>query len=86
MANMIRTTLLLAGLTGILLLIGGFLGGRSGMLIALIFSVLMNFGSYWYSDKLVLKMCQLPRPKVRDLRLRKKSCRDWPVDTRIANP
>ena len=53
---MIRTTLLLAGLTGILLLIGGFLGGRGGMLIALIFSVLMNFGSYWYSDKLVLKM------------------------------
>ena len=56
MANMIRTTLLLAGLTGILLLIGGFLGGRGGMLIALILSVLMNFGSYWYSDKLVLKM------------------------------
>ena len=56
MANMIRTTLLLAGLTGILLLIGGFFGGRSGMLIALIFSILMNFGSYWYSDKLVLKM------------------------------
>lgn len=53
---MIRTTLLLAGLTGILLLIGGFFGGRSGMLIALIFSILMNFGSYWYSDKLVLKM------------------------------
>ena len=56
MANMIRTTLLLAGLTGILLLIGGFLGGRGGMLIALIFSILMNFGTYWYSDKLVLKM------------------------------
>jgi heat shock protein HtpX len=45
MANMIRTTLLLAGLTGILLLIGGYFGGRGGMLIALIFSILMNFGS-----------------------------------------
>ena len=56
MANMIRTTLLLAGLTGILLLIGGYFGGRGGMLIALIFSILMNFGTYWYSDKLVLKM------------------------------
>jgi heat shock protein HtpX len=53
---MIRTTLLLAGLTGLLLLIGGFLGGRSGMFLALIVSFAMNFGAYWYSDKLVLKM------------------------------
>ncbi|MCU0637431.1 MAG: zinc metalloprotease HtpX [Methanothrix sp.] len=56
MTNMIRTTLLLAGLTGLLLLIGGFLGGRSGMFLALIVSFAMNFGAYWYSDKLVLKM------------------------------
>jgi heat shock protein HtpX len=56
MTNMIRTTLLLAGLTGLLLLIGGFVGGRSGMLLALVLSVAMNFGAYWYSDKLVLKM------------------------------
>jgi len=53
---MIRTTLLLAGLTGLLLLIGGFVGGRSGMFLALIVSFAMNFGAYWYSDKLVLKM------------------------------
>ena len=56
MTNMIRTTLLLAGLTGLLLLIGGFVGGRSGMFLALIVSFAMNFGAYWYSDKLVLKM------------------------------
>lgn len=56
MTNMIRTTLLLAGLTGLLLLIGGFLGGKSGMFLALIVSFAMNFGAYWYSDKLVLKM------------------------------
>jgi heat shock protein HtpX len=56
MTNMIRTTLLLAGLTGLLLLIGALLGGRGGMLLALIFSFAMNFGAYWYSDKLVLKM------------------------------
>ena len=56
MTNMIRTTLLLAGLTGLLLLIGGLVGGRSGMFLALIFSFVMNFGAYWYSDKLVLKM------------------------------
>jgi heat shock protein HtpX len=53
---MIRTTLLLAGLTGLLLLIGGFWGGKSGMFLALIVSFAMNFGAYWYSDKLVLKM------------------------------
>jgi heat shock protein HtpX len=53
---MIRTTVLLAGLTGLLLLIGGLVGGRSGMFLALIFSFVMNFGAYWYSDKLVLKM------------------------------
>lgn len=56
MTNMIRTTLLLAGLTGLLLLIGGFWGGKSGMFLALIVSFAMNFGAYWYSDKLVLKM------------------------------
>lgn len=56
MTSIIRTTLLLAVLTGLLLLVGGVLGGRSGMFLALILSVVMNFGSYWYSDKIVLKM------------------------------
>jgi len=56
MTNMIRTTVLLAGLTGLLLLIGGLLGGRGGMFLALVFSFAMNFGAYWYSDKMVLKM------------------------------
>lgn len=56
MASMIRTTLLLAGLTGLMLLIGGAVGGRGGMFMALIFSLIMNFGAYWYSDKIVLKM------------------------------
>ncbi|HWQ18288.1 MAG TPA: zinc metalloprotease HtpX [Methanotrichaceae archaeon] len=56
MTSIIRTTLLLASLTGLMLLIGGLLGGRSGMLLALILSVAMNLGSYWYSDKIVLRM------------------------------
>ncbi|HSD56908.1 MAG TPA: zinc metalloprotease HtpX [Methanotrichaceae archaeon] len=56
MTGIIRTTVLLAVLTGLMLLIGGVLGGRSGMFLALILSVVMNFGSYWYSDKIVLKM------------------------------
>ena len=54
--NGIRTTLLLASLTGLMLLIGGALGGRGGMAIALLLSLVMNMGSYWYSDKIVLKM------------------------------
>ncbi|MDD5769006.1 MAG: M48 family metalloprotease, partial [Methanothrix sp.] len=56
MMNGIRTTLLLASLTGLMLLIGGALGGRGGMMIALLFSLVMNMGTYWYSDKIVLKM------------------------------
>jgi heat shock protein HtpX len=56
MTGIIRTTILMAALTGLMLLIGGVLGGKSGMLLALILSVFMNFGSYWYSDKIVLAM------------------------------
>jgi heat shock protein HtpX len=56
MTGILRTTILLAVLTGLMLLIGGILGGRSGMLLALILSVIMNFASYWYSDSIVLKM------------------------------
>ncbi|TQD27622.1 zinc metalloprotease HtpX [Methanolobus vulcani] len=56
MGNMLKTTLLLASLTGLLVIVGQLLGGTSGMLIAFIFALIMNFGSYWYSDKIVLKM------------------------------
>ena len=54
--NNLKTTLLLASLTGILMAIGGLFGGRSGVGFMLIVSLAMNLGSYWYSDKLVLKM------------------------------
>ena len=54
--NTFKTALLLGSLTGLLLLIGGFLGGKSGVVIAFIFAMVMNFGSYWFSDKLVLRM------------------------------
>jgi heat shock protein HtpX len=56
MGNQIKTTLLLAMMTGVILLIGQLLGGSQGMFIALIFAAGMNFFSYWYSDKLVLRM------------------------------
>src|SRR5213596_1239458 len=54
--NGIKTALLLGLLTGLILVIGGVLGGRSGMLIALVFAGVMNFFSYWFSDKIVLAM------------------------------
>lgn len=56
MGNQFRTAVLLAAMTAFILVIGQLLGGRQGMFIALIFAGGMNFFSYWYSDKLVLKM------------------------------
>ncbi|UGV39860.1 zinc metalloprotease HtpX [Methanococcoides orientis] len=56
MKNMFKTTLLLASLTGLLVIVGNLIGGTSGMIIAFAFAVILNFGSYWYSDKIVLKM------------------------------
>jgi heat shock protein HtpX len=54
--NTIKTGLLLGALTGLLMLIGGFFGGQKGIVIAFIFAMVLNFGSYWFSDKLVLSM------------------------------
>lgn len=56
MTNTFKTGLLLISLTALIMLIGQYFGGQSGMLIAFIFAVAMNFGSYWFSDKIVLKM------------------------------
>lgn len=54
--NQIRTVVLLGALTGLLLWVGNLIGGAQGLTFALIFSVVMNFGAYWFSDKLVLAM------------------------------
>ena len=54
--NTLRTTVLLASLTALLLVAGKALGGNGGMVVALVLAVVMNFGSYWFSDKLVLRM------------------------------
>ncbi|HKA55460.1 MAG TPA: zinc metalloprotease HtpX [Candidatus Binatia bacterium] len=53
---MLRTTLLLGALTGIIMAIGQLLGGSQGLVVAFIFAAVMNFGSYWFSDKIVLSM------------------------------
>jgi len=54
--NQIKTVILLGALTGLLLGAGRLLGGRNGLFIGLAFALVMNFGSYWYSDKIVLAM------------------------------
>jgi heat shock protein HtpX len=56
MGNTVKTALLLGALTGLLMLIGGLIGGKGGVYIAFILAMVMNFGSYWFSDKIVLKM------------------------------
>ncbi len=58
MSNIFKTGLLLAVLTAMLVLIGGAVGGRQGMIVAFFFAVVMNFVSYWFSDKIVLSMYQ----------------------------
>jgi len=54
--NRLKTMMLLATLTALLLFVGQALGGRGGLMIALVFAGVMNFVSYWWSDKIVLSM------------------------------
>jgi heat shock protein HtpX len=52
--SFLKTIVLLTALTVLLVLAGGAIGGRQGMVMALIFAAVMNLGSYWFSDKIVL--------------------------------
>jgi heat shock protein HtpX len=54
--NVIKTTALLATLTGILVVIGGLVGGTGGAILFLVLAGAMNFFAYWFSDKMALKM------------------------------
>jgi heat shock protein HtpX len=56
MGNLFKTALLLGVLTSVLVLLGGALGGQHGMLLGLIMAAVMNFGAYWFSDKMALAM------------------------------
>jgi heat shock protein HtpX len=56
MPNGLKTALLLGALSGLLLLIGDALGGAQGLMLGFLLAAVMNFGSYWFSDKIVLKM------------------------------
>src|SRR5881394_2981834 len=54
--NTLKTVLLMSLMTLLLVLIGSWLGGSNGMIFAFFIAVAMNFGSYWFSDKIVLAM------------------------------
>jgi heat shock protein HtpX len=56
MANGFKTAMLLGLLSGLLLVIGELAGGGQGLMMAFVFAIVMNFGSYWFSDKIVLRM------------------------------
>ena len=61
MPNGLKTALLLGLLSGMLLLIGDLFGGQNGIVIAFIIAAVMNLGSYWFSDKIVLRMYRAQR-------------------------
>lgn len=56
MFNMFKTAMLMAAITALFMVIGSFIGGRQGMMLALLFALAMNVFSYWFSDKMVLRM------------------------------
>jgi heat shock protein HtpX len=56
MINQVKTVVLLTFLAALLVVIGGVMGGKNGATIALVIALVMNFGAYWFSDKMVLSM------------------------------
>ena len=56
MTSQLKTLMLMAALSAVLIFMGGALGGQQGIMFALVFALIMNVGSYWYSDKIVLSM------------------------------
>ncbi|MET0519680.1 MAG: protease HtpX, partial [Burkholderiaceae bacterium] len=56
MFNLLKTAVLMAAITALFMAIGAMIGGRSGMMLALVVALGMNFFSYWFSDTMVLKM------------------------------
>jgi heat shock protein HtpX len=56
MFNLLKTAVLMAAITALFMAIGSLIGGKAGMMLALLIAVAMNFFSYWFSDKLVLRM------------------------------
>ncbi|MBT7903532.1 zinc metalloprotease HtpX [Candidatus Woesearchaeota archaeon] len=66
MLNQLKTVVLLGLLSGVLLAVGWLLGGFNGLTIGLIFAIVMNFGSYWFSDKFVLMVYRAKKVSKKD--------------------
>jgi heat shock protein HtpX len=64
--NTFKTFLLMFGMTLLLIFVGSMIGGNNGMFIAFLFAVVMNFGTYWFSDKIVLRMYKAQELKPED--------------------
>ena len=56
MPNTVKTALLLGAMSGLFLLLGDVLGGAQGLMLGFVFAAVTNFASYWFSDKIVLKL------------------------------
>jgi heat shock protein HtpX len=56
MFNLMKTAILMAAITALFMLLGQMIGGQSGMMLALVVALGLNFFSYWFSDKIVLRM------------------------------
>ena len=56
MFNLMKTAILMAAITALFMLVGRWMGGQAGMMLALVVALGMNFFSYWFSDTIVLKM------------------------------
>ena len=66
MLNSFKTAVLLGALTGLILIIGQVFGGQQGLVIAFVFALIMNGGSYWFSDKIVLSLYRARELKYED--------------------
>ena len=64
MFNLLKTAVLMAAITALFMAIGRLLGGQTGMMIALVVALGMNFFSYWFSDQMVLRMYKIGRAHV----------------------
>ncbi|HET54787.1 MAG TPA: zinc metalloprotease HtpX [Ignavibacteria bacterium] len=64
--NSLKTVFLMTLMMVLFLLVGSALGGETGLIIAFVFSLALNFGSYWFSDKIVLKMYRAKEVKPED--------------------
>jgi len=85
-SNQIKTILLLGLLTALLLWIGNLVGGANGLAFALIFSILINFGTYWFSDKIALAIYKAKPVKESDQQELYKIVREISKSAKIPMP